>query len=49
MIFYFLLSGSILALLACAAYGRIRNIRYMKKAYGSRDKPTNGDEAQNLL
>jgi len=48
-IFVIVLSGSILALLACAAYGRIRNIRYMKKAYGNLDKPKDADEAQNLL
>merc|ERR1712176_1052510 len=48
-IFVIVLSGSILALLGCAAYGRIRNIRYMKKAYGNLDQPKDADEAQNLL
>jgi len=48
-IFVIVLSGSILALLGCAAYGRVRNIRYMKKAYGNLDQPKDADEAQNLL
>lgn len=33
-IFVIILSASILLLLACAGYGRARNIRYLKKTYG---------------
>lgn len=35
-IFVIILSASILLLLACAAYGRIRNIRYLKNKYGDK-------------
>ena len=46
-IFVIILSGSILLLLACAGYGRVRNIRYMKKQYGNLE--SNTEEQQNLL
>lgn len=41
-IFVIILSSSILLLLGCAAYSRVRNIRYLKKTYGEveeTDKP----------
>lgn len=47
-IFVIILSASILLLLACAAYGRIRNIRYLKKQYGD-NKPGLEEESGALL
>ncbi|CBY23409.1 unnamed protein product [Oikopleura dioica] len=34
-IFVIVLSGSILFLLACAGYSRVRNVKYLKKKYGN--------------
>jgi len=43
-IFVIVLSGSILFLLGCAGYSRVRNVKYLKEKYGSgNDEPGEND------
>jgi len=44
-IFVIVLSGSILFLLACAGYSRVRNVKYLKEKYGN----TQDEEEQSSL